>query len=57
MTLLAFIEGVADISRGLSSAQAEITSELSIYNRPLVVLEGLSIIMFHAGLHDTVQVA
>lgn len=47
----------ANISRSLLPTQKEITSEMPIYNRPTKVIEGLSIIMFHAGLHHTAQVA
>lgn len=54
---LGILDQAANISRNLLPSQAEITSEMPIYNRPVKTIEGLSIIMFHAGLHHTAQVA
>jgi hypothetical protein len=54
---LAILDEAANISRNLLPSQSEIKSEMPIYNRPLNPIEGLSIIMFHAGLHHTAQVA
>ncbi len=47
----------AGIARNLSVDQAELAVPLPIYNRPLKVVEALSIIVFHAGLVHTAQVA
>jgi hypothetical protein len=54
---LGILGQAANISRNLLPVQAEFTSEMPIYNRPTKIIEGLSIIMFHAGLHHTAQVA
>ncbi|HZD56864.1 MAG TPA: SCP2 sterol-binding domain-containing protein [Anaerolineales bacterium] len=55
--LLEILGQAANISRNLLPAQAEMASEMPIYNRPVKIIEGLSIIMFHVGLHHTAQVA
>jgi hypothetical protein len=47
----------AQIARSLLPGQAEIVSEMPIYNRPVKIIEAMSIIMFHAGLHHSAQVA
>lgn len=47
----------AHIARDLRSDQAEITMQLPIYNRPVKIVEALSIMIFHAGLVHTAQVA
>ena len=36
---------------GQHPEQAEMTAVMPIYNRPVQIVEALSIIMFHAGLH------
>jgi hypothetical protein len=54
---LDILEQTANIARNLLPLQAEITSEMPIYNRPVKIIEAMSIIMFHAGLHHTAQVA
>lgn len=55
--LLNILDQAAAVSRTLQPSQAEITSEMPIYNRPVKIIEGLCIIMFHSGLHHTAQVA
>lgn len=55
--ILAILEQAASIAESLTSSQAELTSEMPIYNRPVKNIEGLSIIMFHTGLHHSAQVA
>lgn len=45
------------IARTLRSEQAELPLQMPIYNRPVHVAEALSIIIFHAGLAHTAQVA
>jgi hypothetical protein len=47
----------ATIARNLQPGQAELTMGLPIYNRPVSIAEALSIIIFHAGLVHTAQVA
>ncbi len=54
---LAILERAGQIAASLSPAQAEIASVMPIYNRPVKVVEALSIIMFHAALHHSAQVA
>ena len=54
---LSIMDEAAHLSRNLLPLEAEITSEMPIYNRPVKNTEGLSIIMFHAGLHHSAQVA
>ena len=54
---LSILEQAANVSESLSFSQAEATSEMPIYNRPVKNIEGLSIIMFHSGLHHSAQVA
>jgi hypothetical protein len=55
--LLDILAQAAHIAGNLQPAQAEIASEMPIYNRPVKIVEALSIIMFHAGLNHTAQVA
>ena len=55
--LLDMLAQAAHIAGNLQPAQAEIASEMPIYNRPVKIVEALSIIMFHAGLNHTAQVA
>jgi hypothetical protein len=54
---LYILDQTAHIAGNLLPMQAEISSEMPIYNRPVKVIEAISIIMFHAGLHHTAQVA
>lgn len=54
---LGILGQAANISRNLHPSQAEFASKMPIYNRPTRVIEGLGIIMFHAGLNHTAQVA
>jgi hypothetical protein len=54
---LNILEETACIARGLKPVQAELTSEMPIYNRPVKIVEAMSIMMFHAGLHHSAQVA
>ncbi len=55
--LLGILDEAASIARNLQPGQAELTARMSIYNRPVTVVEALSIIMIHAGLFHTAQVA
>ena len=54
---LEILDRAAAIASQLDGPQAELTSEMPIYNRPVKVVEALSILMFHAGLHHSAQVA
>ncbi len=45
------------IAQNLNPEQAEFASEMPIYNRPVKIIEALSIIMFHNGLHPTAPLA
>jgi hypothetical protein len=47
----------ARIARDLRPGQAELTAQMPIYNRPVKIVEALSIITFHAGLIHSAQVA
>jgi hypothetical protein len=47
----------ADIARSLQPGQAELTARMPIYNRPVQIVEALSIMMMHAALIHTAQVA
>jgi len=55
--LLDILDQSAGIAAGLSPEQAELAAEMPIYNRPLTLVEALSIIMFHTGLNHAAQVA
>ena len=55
--LLNIHDKAARIARDLRPGQAEITAQMPIYNRPVKIVEALSIIIFHAGLVHTAQVA
>jgi hypothetical protein len=55
--LLDILSEAASVARNLTPDQAEITAELPIYNRPVKIVETLSIIMIHVGLFHTAQVA
>ena len=47
----------ARIARSLRPEQAQLTSSMPIYNRPVQISEALGIIVMHAGLIHTAQVA
>jgi hypothetical protein len=47
----------AHIARTLQPEQAELSLQMPIYNRPVRVVEALSIIMIHTGLFHSAQVA
>lgn len=51
------LEEAAHIARSLTPDQAKITASMPIYNRPVSMVEALSIINFHSGLVHTAQVA
>jgi hypothetical protein len=53
---LNILEETAFIARNLQPDQAELASEMPIYNRPVKIVEAMSIMMFHAGLHHSAQV-
>ena len=46
----------ARIARDLRPDQAKLTAQMAIYNRPVHIVEALSIITFHAGLIHSAQV-
>ena len=54
---LNILEETACIARNLTPEQAELVSEMPIYNRPVKIVEAMSIMMFHAALHHSAQVA
>ena len=54
---LDILDEAASIARDLRPDQAELTVQMSIYNRPVRIVEALSIIMVHAGLFHAAQVA
>ena len=54
---LSILEETACIARTLRPDQCEFASEMPIYNRPVKIMEAISIMMFHAGLHHSAQVA
>jgi len=53
---LGILDRAAAIAADLAPEQAGLASEMPIYNRPVKIVEALSIIMFHAGLHHSAQV-
>ena len=55
--LLDILNEVANIARNLTPDQAELTAQMPIYNRPVRIVEALSIILIHAGLFHSAQVA
>ena len=55
--LLDILDEAASIARDLQPGQAELTAQMSIYNRPVRIVEALSIIMVHVGLFHSAQVA
>ena len=54
---LNILEETAFIARNLRPEEAELASEMPIYNRPVKIVEAMAIMMFHAGLHHSAQVA
>jgi hypothetical protein len=54
---LNILEETTYIARNLAPGQADLVSEMPIYNRPVKIVEALGIMMFHAGLHHSAQVA
>lgn len=55
--LLEILNDAAGIARSLRPEQAELAIQMSIYNRPVRIAEALSIIMIHAGVFHSAQVA
>lgn len=55
--LLDILDEAASTARNLQRGQAELTAQMPIYNRPVKIVEALSIIMIHAGLFHSAQVA
>jgi len=53
---LSILDETACIARNLRPEQIELASEMPIYNRPVKIVEAMSIMMFHAGLHHSAQV-
>ena len=53
---LSILDEAASIARNLQPGQAELTVQMPIYNRPVKIVEALSIIVFHAGLAHSAQV-
>jgi hypothetical protein len=54
---LNILDQTAFIARTLQPDQYELASEMPIYNRPVKLVEAMGIMMFHAGLHHSAQVA
>lgn len=54
--LLDILDDASNIARNLQPGQAKLTAQMPIYNRPVTVVEALSIIMFHLGLFHSAQV-
>ena len=54
---LAIHDEAARIAHDLRPGQAELTAQMSIYNRPVTIVEALSIIIFHASLVHSAQAA
>ena len=55
--VLDILDEAAHIARDLRPDQAELTAQMPIYNRPVKIVEALSIINFHAGVVHSAQVA
>jgi hypothetical protein len=55
--LLDILDEAARIARDLQPDQAELTAQMAIYNRPVKIVEAFSIMMIHAGLFHSAQVA
>jgi hypothetical protein len=56
-TLLGILDEAARIAHSLRPDQAESTVQTPIYNRPVGIVEALSIICLHTGLFHSAQVA
>ena len=54
---LHILEETASVARSLRPDECDLASEMPIYNRPVKVVEAMSIMMFHAGLHHSAQIA
>ncbi len=54
---LDILDQAIDIARSTPPERLEAAAEMPIYNRPVKLTEALAIIMFHAGLHHSAQVA
>lgn len=55
--LLESLAEAADIARNLTPDQMQLANNMVIYNRPVTIVEALSILVFHIGLAHTAQVA
>ena len=55
--LLDILSEAANIACNLTPGQAELTAQMAIYNRPVRIVEALSIILIHVGLFHSAQVA
>jgi hypothetical protein len=55
--LLDILSEAASTARNLTPDQAELTAQMAIYNRPISIVEGLSIIIVHLSLFHSAQVA
>lgn len=55
--LLRVHDSAADVARALQPGQADMTARMPIYNRPIRIAEALGILVMHAGLIHTAQVA
>jgi hypothetical protein len=55
--LLAILDQASRIARDVPAWRLEAAAEMPIYNRPVKLIEALSILMFHTGLHHSAQVA
>jgi hypothetical protein len=55
--LLDLLDQAASIARNLTPGQADLTGQMPIYNRPVRIIEALSIILVHVGLFHSAQVA
>ena len=54
---LGILDRAIEIARTLRPEQADMVVEMPIYNRPVRVVETICILLFHAGLHHSAQVA
>jgi hypothetical protein len=55
--LLGILDQASRIAGEVPAWRLEAEAEMPIYNRPVKLIEALSIIMFHTGLHHSAQVA
>ena len=55
--LFSILDTAAGLARTLQPGRAGVTIQMPIYNRPVRIVEALSIIMIHTGLFHTAQVA